>query len=83
MTEETIAQSTVQTAPPNLQINDLVKILEILNVVSQRGAIRPEEFSVVGGIYDRIFQFLTASGVFNTDETSDEESDKIDKSQTE
>lgn len=70
MTEETIEP---QREPVNLQINDLVKILEILNIVSQRGAIRPDEFSTVGGIYERIFQFLDASGVFKKSEESDSE----------
>lgn len=76
MTEETVTQNT----PVNLQINDLVKILEILNIVSQRGAIRPDEFLTVGGVYERIFQFLDASGVF---QKSAEESDQTDSAQVE
>jgi hypothetical protein len=79
MTEETVEP---QQAPVNLQINDLVKILEILNVVSQRGAIRPDEFSTVGGIYERIFQFLDASGVFKKSEESDSEK-STDQTQSE
>ena len=71
-----------QQVPVNLQINDLVKILEILNVVSQRGAIRPDEFSTVGGIYERIFQFLDASGVFKKSEESESET-STEKTQSE
>jgi hypothetical protein len=60
---------------PQLQISDLVKILEILNVVSARGAIKPDEFSVVGGIYERIYQFLLSSGVLKPGDRADDTDD--------
>lgn len=59
-----MSEETTEQQPQSLQINDLMKVLEILNVCSQRGAIRPDEMTVVGGVYERIFQFLDASGVF-------------------
>lgn len=68
MSKQSVKES--QT-PVSLQIDDLLKILEILNIVSQRGAIRPEEFSVVGGVYERIYQFLDASGVFKKTNQAD------------
>lgn len=87
MTKKSIEEPQI---PVSLQIDDLLKILEILNIVSQRGAIRPEEFSVVGGVYERIYQFLDASGVFKkTDQADNSEKstqtidEKIKQSQSE
>jgi hypothetical protein len=80
MSKQSVEES--QT-PVSLQIDDLLKILEILNIVSQRGAIRPEEFSVVGGVYERIYQFLDASGVFkktNQADKSEESTETVDES---
>ncbi len=53
-----------QTAPeaPNLSIQDLLMVVQTLQVVSQRGAFRAEELSNIGGLYDRLVAFLTASG---------------------
>ncbi len=71
------AQDTQQPAagntPASLQINDLVKVLEILDVVSKRGAIKADEFEIVGGVYARIFEFLKNTGVIqerNSDESA-------------
>lgn len=66
-----------EQATNGLQINDLVKILEILNVVSQRGAIRPDEFTIVGGIYDRIYAFLDSSGIFKKEETEESATESV------
>ena len=70
--QETSSQDQEQnnaTAPVSLQINDLVKVLEILDVVSKRGAIKAEEFEVVGGVYSRIFMFLKSTGVIQERDT--------------
>lgn len=37
-------------------------MLESLQLASSRGAFRPEEFTVIGGSYERIFTFLEAAG---------------------
>jgi hypothetical protein len=63
-TEQSTPQEMTQdTEEVQLQVTDLVKVLEILNVVSARGAIKPDEFSTVGGIYERLYQFLVYSKV--------------------
>lgn len=54
---ETTEQKEVQ-----LQLEDLVRALEIINLSSSRGAFKPEEFVTIGGVYERIFAFLIASG---------------------
>ncbi len=50
-------QSQVQ-----LKLEDLVRALEIINLASSRGAFKPEEFTIIGEVYNRIFSFLEASG---------------------
>lgn len=47
----------------NLQLSDLVATLQIFQLASNRGAFRAEEFTMVGGVYDRLFQFLESAGV--------------------
>ncbi len=48
---------------PQLNLSDLVVVLETLNLASSRGAFKPEEFTTIGPCYERIFNFLLASGV--------------------
>jgi len=45
----------------NLSIQDLSTAMQIINVVTSRGAIKAEEMSVVGGLYNKLKAFLTAS----------------------
>ena len=68
MADDTITQeapSEQQPATPSLQLSDLVTILQTLQVSSQRGAIRADEMTTVGGVYDRLFAFLEAQGVIS------------------
>jgi hypothetical protein len=46
----------------NLQISDLLLATQVIQVSSQRGAIKPEEMEAVGGLYNRLVEFLKASG---------------------
>jgi hypothetical protein len=69
MTEET----TTEQAQPNLGLNDLILVLQTLQLASSRGAFKPEEFTTIGGCYERIFAFLTASGAINPSEQSSDE----------
>ena len=68
MTDQTTDQTTA-TAPestaPQLQLQDIVIAAQAISTASSRGAFRPEEFSRVGGAYDRILSFLQASGALN------------------
>lgn len=58
MTEETTDQSN----QVQLQLGDLVSVLEALQLASSRGAFKPEEFTAIGGMYERIFSFLETAG---------------------
>jgi hypothetical protein len=58
-------ETEVQQEPapqPQLNLADLTLVLNIIQASTQRGAIRAEELSTVGGLYDRLFKFLEASG---------------------
>jgi len=46
----------------NLQLADLVAALEIFQLASNRGAFKPEEFTTVGGVYERLYSFLESAG---------------------
>jgi hypothetical protein len=70
MTDE-ITQNT-DTAPADagapqlqLQLKDIVVAAQALQLAAQRGAFRAEEFTEIGGMYDRIFTFLKESGALN------------------
>ena len=66
-TEETPAQS----AGPSLQLQDLVLALQTIQACAQRGAIRADEMTTVGGLYDRMFAFLEAQGVITRGNTTE------------
>lgn len=56
------ASQQSNNTPPNLQISDLVSVVQLISVVSQRGAIQPAEMTQVGGLYTRLVEFLESNG---------------------
>lgn len=50
---------------PSLGITDLVVLLNVVKAAADRGAIKAEEMSIVGSVYEKLGKFLQASGVFN------------------
>jgi hypothetical protein len=65
MTDENqaVEQTEVPQAPatnPELTINDLAAIKNLIDVVTTRGAFKGEELSSVGVLYDKLNKFLTA-----------------------
>lgn len=63
-TEEQTAPA-VQPTPPSLQLSDLVLALQTIGAAAQRGAVRADEMTTVGGLYDRLFAFLEAQGAIS------------------
>jgi len=62
------AVDTAETAAEtNLTIKDLTVALQLIQVTGARGAIRPEEMTVVGELYQKLYQFLVASGAITTE----------------
>jgi hypothetical protein len=60
--DATLAQPEAPVAP-SLSLQDLVLALQTIQAAAQRGAVRADEMSIVGGLYDRMFAFLEAQGV--------------------
>jgi hypothetical protein len=48
--------------PVQLQIADLLLSAQVIQLAAQRGAIKPEEFTQVGQLYDRLVKFLQQNG---------------------
>lgn len=63
MSEQEQTPATEQPAAPNLTLADLTLALQTIQIVAQRGAIKAEEMSIVGGLHDRLFAFLKSQGV--------------------
>jgi len=55
-------ESSEAPKSPNLNIADLVNVLQVFRTCAQRGAFRADEMSSVGGLYDRLQDFLVATG---------------------
>jgi|TARA_R110000851_G_scaffold2618_1_gene10702 hypothetical protein len=47
-------------ASPELTVNDLSQIKQVIDVASQRGAFKPNEMVAVGTIYSKLETFLSA-----------------------
>jgi hypothetical protein len=47
----------VQT-PPSVTINDIAFLVQIIEIVAQRGAFKAEELSTVGAVYDKVKAFI-------------------------
>ena len=63
MVKEAEATETAAPGPesgPDLTVNDLSAIKQIIDVASQRGAFKPNEMVSVGTIYNKLEIFLNA-----------------------
>jgi len=60
-TQETPAVET-PAQPVQLQLQDILAAAQCIQLASTRGAFRAEEFTQVGGVYERLVGFLQASG---------------------
>ena len=60
MPAETAESAAVQV--PQLGVNDLKLMANILEVVSNRGAIKANEMHAVGTLYNNLMTFLIANG---------------------
>ena len=46
------------TSPPAISISELQSMVQIINTATSRGAFRGNELTIVGGLYDKLTQFL-------------------------
>lgn len=61
-------QTTTEVQEPQqvqLQLSDILAAAQCIQLASTRGAFRAEEFTQVGGTYERLVSFLQASGALN------------------
>lgn len=73
-TQQEVQQQDPALEKAQLQLSDLLLAVQAIQLASQRGAFKAEEFTTVGGMFDRITAFLRDSGVLNASSapTSDE-----------
>ena len=80
MSDQTTATPEVETpAQPqtvNLQISDILAAAQCIQLASTRGAYRAEEFTQVGGVYERLISFLKESGALQPAPASSESADE-------
>ena len=65
------AEVPAEDAPANapaLGVNDLKLMANVIEVVSQRGAIKANEMAAVGTLYNNLMSFLIANGAVETAE---------------
>lgn len=64
MSEETQtpAEQQQEVTAPSLGVNDLKLMANIIEVVSNRGAIKANEMQAVGMLYNNLMTFLVANG---------------------
>lgn len=67
MSEEENMPVETAEAPtaPTLGVNDLKLMANIIEVVSNRGAIKANEMAAVGSLYNNLMNFLIANGAVN------------------
>lgn len=51
---------------PQLTLNDMAALANIINVASKRGAFNANELSSVGSVYDKLNAFVTAAQAAQT-----------------
>lgn len=57
---EKAKEQPAQAESPELTVNDLNAIKQIIDVASSRGAFRPNEMMVIGQTYNKLELFLNA-----------------------
>lgn len=74
---DSVSNSNTDTSKnPNLNIADLVNVLQVLRTCAQRGAFRADEMSSVGGLYDRLQEFLVATGAVKVTDGNNDPSEQ-------
>lgn len=58
--EQVTAEANKEQVSPELTVQDLQALRQIIDVASQRGAFKANEMAVVGNIYNKLDSFLNA-----------------------
>jgi len=62
MDQDQTTQTPDAPVAPNLSLQDLIATVNLIQIVTKRGAIQADEMTVVGALYERLVGFLKASG---------------------
>ncbi len=60
MTDEVNAVETAQNEAPQLSLQDIATMVQIIDVCSKRGGFEGPELEAVGGLRNRVVAFLNA-----------------------
>lgn len=82
-TTETVDQTTEQASTVQLQLQDLMLAAQVIQIASARGAIKAEEMTQVGGLYERLVAFLQASGAIKPAQPEEPTNDTAEESPAE
>ena len=58
MSEET---NNVPAQTSGVTLNDIAFLVNVVEIVAQRGAFKAEELSTVGAVYDKVKAFITSA----------------------
>lgn len=66
--------NTTESSVDGLSLQDLITVAQLIQVTTQRGALRAEELAEVGLLYNKLVTFLEATGAItrNTPDTRPE-----------
>ena len=78
-TEATVAEATEAPAAPTLGLNDLALMANVIQVTADRGAIKANEMTAVGALYNKIVSFVNA----NVPQPVAEDADSIEEADVE
>jgi hypothetical protein len=73
MSDEIVAPEAQTPQPVSLQLSDILNAVQIMQLATQRGAFKTEEFTQIGGVYDRLVAFLRDSGAIKPSEPTEAE----------
>lgn len=59
-----------QEQAPNLTLQDLILVAQVIQLTSQRGAFRAEELQNVGALYNKLIAFLESVGAITKPENA-------------
>jgi hypothetical protein len=62
MENQTDTSTPGTESAPNLGLQDLVLMAQIIQLATSRASWKPDELSTVGNLYDRLMSFLESSG---------------------
>ncbi len=77
--DTSVSTPAQEASPPSLSVPDLLLMLQIIQVVAQRGAFRADEMTNIGGLHDRLAAFLTHAGVLKKSSATNEEAKEGDQ----